>query len=88
MIEHSDQHIEAIKKSTAVKDEITCEIFDDKIKPMGTVAVSNGKITIDIHSAPSLYNDGETKKFLIETISLAIDHCYTNKPMAFAKTNA
>lgn len=82
-MQHSIQHIEAIKQSIRIKDEVSCEIFSDKVKRMGTVTVSGGVITVKLEYLPGLVNGEVTRDFIVAGIGLALAECYNRKPNAF-----
>lgn len=82
-MEFSFQHIEAIKPTIRIKNEVSCEIFDDKVRPMGCISVEQGKITIELASLPGMISSDETRKFLTESISIGIEACWNAKKEAF-----
>lgn len=75
-LEHVDQHIEAIRPTVKVKEEVTASIFDDKVREMGTITVSNGKILIYLHSPAHLTTDEHTRDFTIASIALGLKACW------------
>lgn len=64
-MQFADQHEEAIEPTVRVKNEVTCAIFDDKVKEMGTVTVSKGKIEITLDYIPGMVSPTDTRDFLI-----------------------
>lgn len=82
-MEFSDQHNDAIEPTIRVTNKVGCEIFDDKVRPMGCIDVQHGKITIELASLPGMINEEETCKFLIESIGLGIAACWKAKQDAF-----
>lgn len=83
IIQHSDQHKSAIHSTLRIKNEISAEFFDDKIKPMGSIKIENGKISIAIYAPPSMITNEVTGQFLAASIALAIEYCWNARPEAF-----
>ena len=53
-MENFDQHNVAISGTVKVAKSVSCNIFDDKIRDMGTFTVERGSITVKIDYLPSL----------------------------------
>ncbi len=85
-MQHDDQHIEAIKKTMAVRRETTACVFDDKVKEMGRIKVANGTITVNLDYVPSMISEEATASFLADAIRVAIRECFFADPAAFEKT--
>ena len=84
-MQFADQHFEAIEPTVKVRDEVSCSIFDDHIKEMGTILVSQGQITITLDYVPAMVSKTDTKQFLIDAIGCGLDTCFTHKPEAFER---
>ena len=82
-MQHTDQHIEAIKPTVRVLNEVTASVFDDKVKPCGLVKVSRGVITISMESIPSMVSDEATMAFTLDAIRLSLEECWRRRPTAF-----
>jgi hypothetical protein len=74
-MQHADQHIEAIRPTVRKTREVSCDVFDDKVKPMGTVRVAGGTITIKFIYLPGMV-DGASRDFIVDAISLALKECW------------
>ena len=82
-MENFDQHNVAISGTVKVAKSVSCNIFDDKVRDMGTVTVERGCITVKIDYLPSLINDEAMALHLSDSIAVAIRHCYAGMPDAF-----
>jgi hypothetical protein len=82
-VDHTSQHVEAIKPTVRVTNQVSATIFDDKVRDMGTVTVDGGKITVVLHSTPSMVTNEATRDFLVESIGLGIRACYDANPDSF-----
>lgn len=82
-MQHADQHSDAIKNSLRVVQEVRAEIFDDKVRSMGQVLVSNGKITVSLDYLPGMLSDAATRDFLVDAIGLAIKACFDAQRSTF-----
>lgn len=82
-MEHTDQHVSEIKRHLRIKSEVTTSVFDDKVKDMGWVKVSAGKIEVCLAYLPGMTSKEATRDFLIEAISLSLKECYDIHPDAF-----
>lgn len=82
-MEFSDQYRNATAKTLIVRNEVSVSIFDDKVREMGTISVSNGKISITIYSLPGMTTDENARDFLFEAINLGLRECYNAKADAF-----
>jgi hypothetical protein len=82
-MEFDDQHREAIGKSVRAVSEVTTQIFDDKVKPLGTVKVARGVVTIKLDYPLGMVNDTATRDFLMDSIRLGLEACYDKMPDAF-----
>lgn len=82
-VQHSDQHTDAIQKTIQVKNEVSASIFDDKVKPMGFVTVSKGKIAVTLDYLPSMISDLTQRDFIVDAIGLALARCYDANAAAF-----
>lgn len=82
-MEFPDQHKQAIANTLRATNKVGCEIFDDKVRPMGCIEVEHGKITIELASLPGMTTDADTRQFLIDSISLGIEICWQAKREAF-----
>ena len=78
-----NQHDEAVKPTVRVNNSVTCKIFDDKIKPMGSVSVDNGKIIITLEYGLHLLTPNDTKDYLIDSIRTGLEHCFDANREAF-----
>ena len=79
---HKDQHTDAIAGSITTINQVTASIFDDKIKPMGEVTVSCGRIAIVLDCLPNM-DEANQRDLTIAGISLALNLCWNAKPQAF-----
>ena len=83
----SDEHLQAIKRSLVFRNEVSCEIFDDKVRRYGKINVSNGVITITLdNGVTNMATPADTRRFLFESILAGLDGCYTLRPETFDKT--
>lgn len=82
-MDHSDQHIEAQKKTMAVKSEISVSLFYDKVREMGTLTVEKRRIVIELNYLPNLIIGEFVAEFLGDEVKLAIVNCYKKYPEAF-----
>jgi hypothetical protein len=82
-MQHADQHIEAIKPTIRVTDMVEASVFSDKIKEMGYIKVSKGRIEIRLDFVPSMVSEASTRDFLMDAIGLALRSCYDARPQAF-----
>jgi hypothetical protein len=82
-MQHEDQHIEAIKRTVKAKNEVSAEIFDDKVKPMGFATVEKGKISIKLDYVPSMITAEARRDFIVDAISLSLKACFDANPDAF-----
>lgn len=83
VMQHDDQHREAISGSVVAKNEVTTSIFDDKVKPMGTITVSRGVIKIALEYPLGMVSQEATRDFLFDSIRLGLEACYDKSPEAF-----
>ena len=84
-MDHADQHREAIAKTVQVRNEVSCSVFDDKVRDCGTVTVGDGKIAITLDHLPSMVSADATRDFVVEAISLALKACFDARPSSFDK---
>jgi hypothetical protein len=82
-MKHEDQHRDAIRPTVKVKNEVSAAFFDDKVREMGTVTVDSGKITIELQHLPSMSPDDARRDMILESINLALQHCWDAKKEAF-----
>lgn len=85
-MEFSDKHLAAIAPTVRVKNEVSAQIFDDKVRSMGTVMVNNGEIKISLDYLPGMINGNATRDFLIDSIALGIKACWDARDEAFRKS--
>ena len=53
-VQHEDQHIDAIGKTLKSTVSVSCQIFDGKVKDMGSVQVEGGIIKISLDDVPHM----------------------------------
>lgn len=82
-MQHEDQHREAIAKTMRKNRDVSCGVFDDKIRDMGRVTVAKGKIDIELNYLPGMVSEGATRDFLVDAIGLALKACYDADPESF-----
>lgn len=82
-MQHDDQHRDAISRTVRVVDEVTATIFDDKVKEMGRVRVTKGKITIELDHTPSMITDDARRDILFDSIRLGLEACWKARSSAF-----
>ena len=83
MMQHAEQHRDAIKPTVRIKNEVSADIFDDKVRPMGSVTVSGGKIVVLLGSFPGMATDADTGAFILESIALGVLACWEAHQSAF-----
>lgn len=83
VIQHSDQHREAIRGALKIRNEVSAEFFDDKVRPMGSIKIEDGKISIGIYHPPSLISSEASGQFLAASIALSLEECWKARPEAF-----
>ncbi len=76
-------HIEAIAPTVRVLNEVAASVFDDKIKDMGHVKVSKGRIEIKLDYLPGMISDGAQRDFVMRAIRLSLEACWDAMPEAF-----
>jgi hypothetical protein len=84
-MQHDQQHREAIKPTIKVKHQLTAEVFDDKVRPMGSVVIENGKITIDLFDSIHMASNDATANFIASAIGVCIEECYKVNQTVFEK---
>lgn len=84
-MEHVSQHVEAIRSTIRAKTEVSAEVFDDKVRPMGHVIAANGIITVSLEYVPGMVSQDATRAFLSEAIALSIGACFDKCPEAFER---
>lgn len=75
-MQHVDQHQEAIQKTVVVKNEVTVAIFDDKVREMGYIKVSNGHIEIHLEGLPIMNDHDACRDFVLDSIRLGLEACW------------
>jgi hypothetical protein len=83
MMQHADQHVEAIARTVQSKNQVSASVFDDKVKEMGRVTVEQGQIKIALEYVPGMMTSIGTRDFLVDAISLSLKACYDKNPDAF-----
>ena len=86
MMEFKDQHKDSIRNTLVIQRRVSCSIFDDKVRDIGTLEVSSGQIVIRLDDIPHLIDNEATGAFLGQSISVAIEETYNADPGAFEKT--
>ena len=82
-MQFEDQHTSAIGPTIRVTDQVEASIFSDKVKEMGRIKVSKGKIEISLDYLPSMISTDATRDFLVDAIGVAIKACFDARPTAF-----
>lgn len=82
-MQHDDQHREAIEPSVRVRNEVSCTIFSDKVKEMGSIRVEKGKIEIRLDYLPSMTSSDATRDFVLDSIRLGLEACWKARDDAF-----
>lgn len=82
-MQHADQHIEAIRRTISAKNEVSAEVFDDKVKPMGFVTVEKGHIKIRLDYLPGMITSDAQRDFVVDAIGLSLKACFDKNPSAF-----
>ena len=67
-----EQHVEAVRPTIRVKNEVCASIFSDKVKEMGSLVASKGTITIKLDYLPSMVTDEAQAQFVADSIGIAI----------------
>jgi len=81
------QHREAIEPTVRVRNEVSCSIFSDKVKDMGSIKVERGRIEIKLDYLPSLIGDDAQRDFVFDAIRLGLEACWKARPEAFDPHN-
>lgn len=82
-MQHDSQHREAIEPTVRVRNEVSCGIFSDKVKDMGSVTVERGLITIKLDFLPGMVSDDAQRDFLLDSIRLGLEACWKARAEAF-----
>lgn len=82
-MEHDIQHREAIDPTVRVRNEVSCTIFSDKVKDMGSIRVEKGKIEISLDYLPGMTSSDATRDFLLDSIRLGLEACWKARQEAF-----
>lgn len=82
-MEFENQHVDAIRPTIRIKNEVTASVFSDKVKDMGTLTASKGVITIRLDFFPGMTTKEAGAQFLADAIAVAIREAALAHPDAF-----
>ena len=77
------QHREAIAGSLVVTKTVSCRLYDDKVRDMGRMDVSNGEIKVKLDYLPMLISQEAVRSFVLREVGLAVEACFNAMPEAF-----
>lgn len=84
-MQHKDQHVAAVAPTVKVTRRVQAETFDDKVKPMGSVTVEDGKITVFVGDMPTMISMEARRDFVFDSIRVALEHCWEADSEAFVR---
>jgi hypothetical protein len=82
-MQFSAQHQEAIEPTVRVRNEVTCRIFDDKVKDMGHITVDRGNIHIKLDFLPGMSTNDAQRDFILDSIRIGLEACWKARAEAF-----
>jgi hypothetical protein len=82
-MQFEDQHVDAIRPTIRVKNEVTATIFSDKVTEMGRLTASKGRIEIVLDYLPGMYGEAAQATFVSEAIAVAIREAMLAHEAAF-----
>ena len=85
-MEHDDQHREAAKPTLKVTKKVEIETFDDKVKPMGSITVENGTISIYVGDMPTMISMEARRDFVLDSIRVGLEQCWDADPDSFVRS--